>query len=119
MVLDTPVRNGYDGTTKQRGVALKNLKYSHGSPSMTARILANPSSLMDSKYYAAYALRNRDGKKNEGMNLRYEDLGDRFTLSAANNPFRRLFPEWQFDDRGTTQPPLTPIYPTPAVDLSS
>lgn len=59
---------------------------------------------MDSKYYGAYAFRNSNGKENEGMNLLYQDLGDRFTLSAPNNTFRRLFPEWNFDQRDNGGP---------------
>ena len=68
-VLDMPVRNGWDKTgpankyPETKGVPLHELSFAHGSPSMTARILADPASLMDSKYYGAYAFRNIDYKQ--------------------------------------------------------
>ena len=55
-VLDMPVKNGFDETVGNNaknppGTPLHELVFKHGSPSMTARILADPASLMDSKYY--------------------------------------------------------------------
>jgi hypothetical protein len=70
VVSDVPVRNAWDHTDKQKGVRVEDLKYKYGAPTMLARIIADATSLMDGKYYAAYAIRNIPGQTSEVSHIK-------------------------------------------------